>query len=229
MNSVKIQVKDGEGREVNPYQIGFDTKYREFEQTAKSYPAPGIKDGTHMARLQWQWKHRKVGKTTSNEHDWITLKPEAHEDFRKQFPNQEYREIWVLSPDGETNLKTENMKIELPEWNDNKLIAKFMGVVVTKRNNEDAVFTNEDSQYPEYFRCTRHNTYHKDWNELMKVYHMILKLGYPFEITNIFAHIGRHDMGANILKHDQDGKLNTMEMAYSAILEFVKWYKETQF
>lgn len=101
MNSVEIIVKDGEGREVNPYQMGFDTKYREFEQSAKPHPAPGIKDCTRMARLQWQYNK-------PNQISWFNCE-EDERDFYSEF-GCNFRQVWVLSPAGETNLKTENMK-----------------------------------------------------------------------------------------------------------------------
>jgi hypothetical protein len=51
----------------------------------------------------------------------------------------------------------------------NNLIAKFMGIKIIKRNDEDAVFMFENAAFPEYFRCTKYNTYHLDWNMLMSV------------------------------------------------------------
>ena len=49
------------------------------------------------------------------------------------------------------------------------IIAEFMGVKIVKRNGENAVYMYENAAFPEYFRCTKYNTYHTDWNEIYKV------------------------------------------------------------
>lgn len=96
MNSVKIIVKNGEGREVNPFQMsnanpmaGMNTfeSYHQFEDNVQPHPAPGIKDGTHMARLQWQEKFAGM---------WHTLN-----SIEERSPVGTWRQAWVLSPDGE--------------------------------------------------------------------------------------------------------------------------------
>lgn len=92
MNSVEIIVRDGDGKEVNPF--GNNTPHwLNFESAVKSYRAPGIKDGTHMARLQWQYKPYDDKSFFINCSDdlWETTVPKAFQT----------RQIWVLSPDGE--------------------------------------------------------------------------------------------------------------------------------
>lgn len=49
----------------------------------------------------------------------------------------------------------------------NKLIAEFMGERLTERNGELAVYCIPDAAFPEYFRTTKFNRYHQDWNMLM--------------------------------------------------------------
>jgi hypothetical protein len=60
----------------------------------------------------------------------------------------------------------------------NKLIAKFMGIEITKRNGLDAVYPyNIKNGYlsPEYFKTSMYDNYHKDWSMLMPVLQKIFK------------------------------------------------------
>lgn len=81
MNSVKIIVINEQGR-----ASGLPT-----EET-KPYAAPGIKDGTHMARLQWQFYRMHGG-------FWVSTDKEVCEQYG------DTRQIWVLYPDGEGEKK----------------------------------------------------------------------------------------------------------------------------
>lgn len=89
MNSVKIIVKGGTGRIENPYFKLIDGEmWRLFEHDVISYPAPGIKDGTHMAGLQWQ--AYAIGRN-----DWYDLSQIESKRLKKY---EKTREVWVLSP-----------------------------------------------------------------------------------------------------------------------------------
>lgn len=92
----------------------------------------------------------------------------------------------------------------------NKLIAEFMGVLITKRNGEDAVFMFEGAAYPEYFRVTKYNTYHEDLNMLMPVIEKIetYRLVYPKHADFVC------DCKIVVLKH----------VLYREVVEFIKWY-----
>lgn len=96
MNSVKIIVINEEGRPVNPhdkYTFGsgaLSQAWAHFEKDVEKNPAPGIKDGTHMARLQWQYLH-PVRK------DWNTIS-DSSGDWER---THKIWQAWVLSPDGE--------------------------------------------------------------------------------------------------------------------------------
>lgn len=65
--------------------------------------------------------------------------------------------------------KKENKMTEQEILKGNKLIAEFMGIKIVKRNDEDAVFLFENAAFPEYFRCTKFNTYNSSWDWLMPV------------------------------------------------------------
>jgi len=58
----------------------------------------------------------------------------------------------------------------------NKKCARFLNVEIVQRNEEDAVFMFENAAFPEYFKCTKWNTFHEDWNLLMKISRDILDL-----------------------------------------------------
>ena len=60
----------------------------------------------------------------------------------------------------------------------NKVIAKFMGVEIVKRNNEDAVYMFKDAAFPEYFRCTQYSQYDLKWEMLMDVVKKICQTKY---------------------------------------------------
>lgn len=109
MKPIKIQVVNGEGREKNPtdYDLLRDTRYHgiyyQFENSVKVYPAPGIPDGEHLCVLQWQWKHKMIN-------IWSGLLPNAVEAYKKQFPNQEYRQIWTLASPKMNNQNNKGME-----------------------------------------------------------------------------------------------------------------------
>lgn len=83
MKTTRIIVKDGIGREVNPFagHMAFGNEdWHIFETTVKSYPAPGIEDGEHDCVLQWQEK--------SPHGNWINVKdPDMTDGYHK-------RQIW---------------------------------------------------------------------------------------------------------------------------------------
>jgi len=116
----------------------------------------------------------------------------------------------------------------------NKLIAKFMGIEIVKRNGEDAVFMFEDAAFTEHFRCTKHNTYHSDWNLLMPVIAKINQIckekGYPLsnrsreqehlenQLDNplhwkSWSYHSIHNLGTDITKE------------YERVVSFIQWDK----
>ena len=85
----------------------------------------------------------------------------------------------------------------------NKLIAEFMGYpkhkidFVGKRLN---------------FENSKHNTYHKDWNDLM-------------EVVKKIEVIGKTELKFSI--HFENVKLSSdIQVVYNACLEFIKWYNQ---
>ncbi len=97
----------------------------------------------------------------------------------------------------------------------NMLIAKFMGVKIVKRNNEDAVYMFENAAFPEYFRCTKFNTYHTDWNMLMPVIYKIEKL--------------EREDNANFNKYQlilSYPIYTEIKIIWVAVLKFIEWYNK---
>lgn len=89
-----IIVKNGQGRPKNPYEedsiIGVNLqKYMDFEQSVQYHEAPGIPDGEHEGELVWQTKPKVIKA-------WYTLKTESVDEYKQQFPNHDYRQIWVI-------------------------------------------------------------------------------------------------------------------------------------
>jgi len=116
----------------------------------------------------------------------------------------------------------------------NKLIAEFDGVKLTDRNGESAVFMIEGSHIAEYFRCTKYNTYHEDWNMLMPVVEKIEALDGLY-IVEIFAraciisymvnHNWPKDKG--IVAHFNASNTNSkLEATYQAVVQFIQWYNQ---
>jgi hypothetical protein len=116
----------------------------------------------------------------------------------------------------------------------NKLIAEFDGVKLTDRNGESAVFMIEGSHIAEYFRCTKYNTYHEDWNMLMPVVEKIEALDGLY-IVEIFAraciisymvnHNWPEDKG--IVAHFNASNTNSkLEATYQAVVQFIQWYNQ---
>lgn len=106
----------------------------------------------------------------------------------------------------------------------NKIIAEFMGVSIVKRNDEDAVYCFDGAAYPEYFRCTRFNTYHEDWNALMPVIDKIEKLGFPVSINEWNTNIGNFRLAFTKVRHDEEGTLTKIQFTYNVIMDFIQWY-----
>lgn len=107
MKTTKIIVKDGEGRPVNPFSHKFSTpEHKEFEANVKSNIAPNIPDGTHMARLQWQYEPQDEDYfewRNCDESKFNMINKWNKEDYRHDTIRT--RQIWVLSPDGEGEKK----------------------------------------------------------------------------------------------------------------------------
>lgn len=113
----------------------------------------------------------------------------------------------------------------------NVMIARFMGVEVTQRNDEHAVFMYNDAAFPEYFRVTQFNTYQDKWGMLMPVLDKIKSLGFDYAICSItikgeelseimISPVVKND---NIEIHTRtDEKLITA--TYNAVIQFITWY-----
>lgn len=94
---MKIIVKDEIGREVNLYNQFLNNsfpykevnpKWKHFEQSVTTYPAPGLKDGEQVAELQWQHKWKDF--------DWENCK-ESDLDYFSEFGDS-FRQIYRISP-----------------------------------------------------------------------------------------------------------------------------------
>ena len=108
----------------------------------------------------------------------------------------------------------------------NKLIAVFDGVKLTDRNGESAVFMIEGSHIAEYFRCTKYNTYHEDWNMLMPVVEKIEALGYIFAIVCNEAGI-TCSRSSGLERPDINLKAESkLEAVYQAVVQFIQWYNQ---
>lgn len=104
----------------------------------------------------------------------------------------------------------------------NKMIAEFMGIEIVKRNDEDAVFMLENAAFPEYFRCTKHNTYNSDWNLLMPVLEKIEALEYNVNVNGLACHIEKPNGEIICYSKQFEDKKAT---CYSAAKSFIRWYK----
>lgn len=103
----------------------------------------------------------------------------------------------------------------------NKLIAEFMGVKIVKRNQEDAVFMFDKAAFPEYFRCTKYNTYNSDWNLLMPVIEEIEILGYRVNINGLCCSIEKQNGEVICYAARFEDKKNT---CYNSVISFINWF-----
>lgn len=114
----------------------------------------------------------------------------------------------------------------------NKLITQFRGIELVKRNDEDAVFCSKHAAFPEYFRCTAHNTYHSDWNMLMLAVNKIESikedgLNWTYCVTIERGHccISRH--GEDPIVEVQGEDNDKLGVTYRAVVKFIEWYNST--
>lgn len=119
----------------------------------------------------------------------------------------------------------------MEEISNNIRIAKFMGIDIVKRNNEDAVYMSENAAFPEYFRCTLHNTYHTDWNNLMSAIqkiHTIVHGDPTISIQRGRVGVWYYFLDGterfNAFYPDKEGSV--ISCAYKAVGQFLDWYEQ---
>ncbi len=98
----------------------------------------------------------------------------------------------------------------------NRLLAEFMNINKSILNSKGIRLNFENSRY---------NTYHKDWNWLMKVVEKIEKLDfyeYGVEIYGLKCTIRTYKKIITV-STDDESKITAV---YNACLEFIKWYNK---
>lgn len=108
----------------------------------------------------------------------------------------------------------------------NKLIAEFVGITIVKRNDEDAVFMFENAAFPEYFRCTKYNTYNSDWNLLMSV---VEKIHIDRKVKEVSIRPGRARIWLKEFSYIQSPCLpenNSITECWLAVIKFIIWHNE---
>lgn len=111
-----------------------------------------------------------------------------------------------------------------------------MGVEITYRNNEEAVYMFKNAHSPEYFRCTEYNRYHEDWNLLMPVIDKIQNIELmgcqayiDISAFNISAYCSGHlKRGLSEFNHQINGRIflgeDRLQAVHSVIVDFITWY-----
>lgn len=115
----------------------------------------------------------------------------------------------------------------------NELIAIFMGVKITSRNGEPAVFMFKDAVFPEYFRCTHYNKYHSDWNILMSVVEKIETLStekdgkfgvYIYSNHCVIQGTNFRPTRKNVAYFSENFGGNKIIATYVTVVQFIIWY-----
>lgn len=112
------------------------------------------------------------------------------------------------SQDYNTLEKAKSYLITYTVEEDNKIIAKFMGFNIDKRNPNTIL-------------------YHSDWNWLMEVVEKIESKGFDVFINTCVCRIS--DVGEDRFEDIETfNSNNKIQAVYSAVVEFINWYNTQQ-
>ena len=138
----------------------------------------------------------------------------------------------------------------------NRIIAHFMGLRPKMESpdvytyNDGLMFTvREDNPEKVMEAIVRYAKYHNDWNWLMPVLDKIEKNGATIRVNSNFNHFHKSNFHQVTIEIDngelsKDGKafypdgykykkhsntsVNKMEVFYSSVIDFIKWYNENK-
>lgn len=103
----------------------------------------------------------------------------------------------------------------------NKLIALFMGIELTKDNKGNHPLISAPFPPIECFQ------YHSSWNWLMPVVEKIESLKFWVENRYTYVAIGKKDHENSIISNSFSSLHNTkIEAIYKTVVQFIKWYNE---
>lgn len=127
----------------------------------------------------------------------------------------------------------------------NKLIAEFMGAkyvggMSSESNDPMYHFDTKPSFHPDHWHTFDfqivHMLYDSSWDWLMPVVDKIESLGFNTHIVSINTHIVNIKSGKKCLMHiynfdgfaiSETGK-NKIEIVYTNVVKFIKWYNENK-
>ena len=101
----------------------------------------------------------------------------------------------------------------------NQLLAEFMGGVLDSPQSKYYYF-------PEKGRYETELKYHSSWDWLMSVVEKIESLGFDVKIKGIACSINRLCEDETIIQFVLGDRARKIELVWSVVLDFIKWYNE---